>query len=110
MNPDVTVFEALQNRGLDKGQLVISTAGHDTGRVYLVIAVMDHFVLCIDGDLRPFDKPKRKRWRHVRPLGQLEPGWNDRLAALGDAGQKNALVRKLIADHTGWIQRKPAEL
>ena len=109
MTQEVTVFEAMQNRGLVAGQLVISTAGHDTGRVYLVIAVMDQFVSCIDGKFRPLDKPKRKRWRHLRPLGQIDSGWEEKLAALGDPGQKNALVRKLIGDHSGWISDKPAE-
>ncbi|NCA98828.1 MAG: hypothetical protein EOM08_03235 [Clostridia bacterium] len=105
----MTVFEAMITRGLASGQLVISTAGHDTGRVYLVIAVTDHFVSCIDGRFRPLDKPKRKRWRHVRPLGQIDPGWTDKLAALGDQGQKNALIRKLIIDHSGWTSKNPAE-
>ncbi|MDD2457207.1 MAG: KOW domain-containing RNA-binding protein [Eubacteriales bacterium] len=104
----MTAFQAMQNRGLAKGQLVVSKAGHDTGRVYLIVDVMEHFVSCVDGDLRGLDKPKRKRWRHVKPLGELEPGWDDRLAALKDLGQKNALVRKLIADHSGWISKMNA--
>jgi len=88
MSQTGTVYQALQNRGLARGQLAVSTAGHDTGRVYLIIDVMENFVLCVDGDLRGLDKPKRKRWRHVRPLGALEPGWEDRLAALKDLGTK----------------------
>lgn len=102
MTRELTVHEALLNRGLTAGQLVVATAGHDTGRVYLVLDVAGTFITCTDGDLRPIDKPKRKRWRHVRPLGQLDNGWQENLDSLQDIGQKNALIRKLIAGHRGW--------
>ncbi len=109
MNPETTLYETLQNRGLAAGQLVVATAGHDAGRVYLVIEVNGSFVLCIDGAIRPVDKPKRKRWRHVRPLGQLRPGWALDLEAQKDIGQKNALVRMLIENHAGWTTTQPAD-
>jgi len=54
--------------------------------------------ICVDST-----NPSANAGAMVRPLGALEPGWEDRLAALKDLGQKNALVRNLIADHSGWI-------
>lgn len=99
-----TVFDALQNRGLAVGQLVLSRAGHDQGRVYLVIRVERNFIDCVDGDFRPLDKPKRKRSSHVRPLGELTGDWAERLKALNDAGQQNALIRELIRSAAGWIE------
>jgi hypothetical protein len=104
MNRHSTVYDALQNRGLAPGQLVISTAGHDCGRIYLVLVADGPFVELVDGDHRPLQNPKRKRWRHVRPLGQLGPGWEAALDLLNDPGQQNALIRSLIANHAGWMQ------
>lgn len=97
------LFDALQNRGLAAGQLVLSRAGHDQGRVYLVIRVERNFIDCVDGEYRPLDKPKRKRTSHVRPIGQLEGDWQDQLLGLHDPGQQNALIRRLIRSHANWI-------
>ena len=55
------------------GQAVVSTMGHDTKRVYLVVAVLSpEFVLCVDGRVRPLEKPKTKRVKHVKPLCEAD--------------------------------------
>ena len=49
------------------GAAAISLAGHDRGRIYLVVAVVNHeFVLCADGKYRCLDKPKLKRFKHLK--------------------------------------------
>lgn len=109
------LFDAMQNRGLVAGQLVLSRAGHDRGRVYLVIRVDRNFIDCVDGDFRPLDKPKHKRSSHVRPIGQLTGDWQAQLDCLHDPGQQNALIRKLIRSHANWLgpqaneAKEPAE-
>jgi hypothetical protein len=97
------LFDALQNRGLAVGQLVLSRAGHDLGRVYLVVRVDRNFIDCVDGDYRPLDKPKHKRSSHVKPIGELAGDWQDQLNCLHDAGQQNALIRTLIRTHANWL-------
>jgi len=97
------LFDALQNRGLAVGQLVLSKAGHDQGRVYLVVRVDRNFIDCVDGDYRPLDKPKHKRSSHVKPIGVLTGDWQAQLNGLHDAGQQNALIRTLIRTHTNWL-------
>ena len=48
------------------GYVVKSLKGHDTGRVYLVVAVLNaDFVLLSDGEYRKLDNPKQKRIKHV---------------------------------------------
>ena len=51
------------------GYVVKSLKGHDTGRVYLVVAVLNaDFVLLSDGEYRKLDNPKQKRNKHVELL------------------------------------------
>lgn len=47
------------------GSVVISKAGRDKGRCFIVVAVEgEYFYLC-DGDLRKSDSPKKKKAKHV---------------------------------------------
>jgi len=49
------------------GRVAYSKAGRDKGRLFIVIGVIDEdFVLISDGDLRPVEKPKKKRIKHLK--------------------------------------------
>lgn len=53
----------------EPGRVVISTQGHDAGRWYAVLSVLDErFVLLCDGDTRTLVKPKKKQVKHIRAL------------------------------------------
>lgn len=48
------------------GQYVISCAGRDTGREYLVSRLLDgKFLMVVDGDERPVSRPKKKNRQHL---------------------------------------------
>jgi ribosomal protein L14E/L6E/L27E len=52
---------------MEVGQVVISTAGHDRGRTYVVIGHPEEgYVLLTDGRRRPVGNPKKKKIRHLR--------------------------------------------
>ena len=94
---DQRVFDLLMNRGLTRGSVVQSLAGHDRLQAYLVLKVEGCFVWLADGRSRQHECPKKKRIRHVRPLGVLtEPGLLDQIDSLGDAGQRDAALRQLL--------------
>jgi len=97
---DVQLFDAIKNRGLIRGSFVQSLAGHDQRQVFLVIRTENGFAWLADGANRSLGRPKKKRVRHVRPLGQLpDPTALDRIEALGDAGQRDAALRWLIKEY-----------
>lgn len=50
------------------GQYAISKAGHDKGTVYLVIAEKGDWVYLADGRTKTFEKPKKKRRKHIQPI------------------------------------------
>jgi len=48
------------------GRLVLSLAGHDKGRVFVILAVEAEYVILADGKYRTVEKPKRKKKKHVQ--------------------------------------------
>lgn len=52
---------------IEPGQLVISKAGRDKGKKFVVIKIIDQdHVLISDGDLRKVEKPKKKKLKHIK--------------------------------------------
>ncbi len=48
------------------GQVVVSTAGRDRGRRYIVLGAIDGaHVAVVDGACRPVSRPKKKNVRHL---------------------------------------------
>ena len=59
----------------EAGRVVVSTAGRDAGRVFIILSVIDTlYVYIADGDLRKIDHPKKKKLKHLKLTGVvLEP-------------------------------------
>lgn len=67
------------------GQLATSRAGHDKNRLYVIVAQKDDDVYLCDGDLRPPDKPKKKRRKHIQLINAYV---DDRLRSRLSGGEK----------------------
>ena len=52
------------------GNFATSKAGHDKDELYVIIAEEGDFVYLSDGRLRPVEKPKKKRLKHIQPIGR----------------------------------------
>lgn len=50
------------------GMFAVSKAGHDKGRMYLVLKEDDEYVYLADGKIRTIENPKKKKKRHVQPV------------------------------------------
>ena len=50
----------------EKGMLAKSLAGHDEGKIYVILKEEDTYVYLIDGDIRKLDNPKKKKKKHVQ--------------------------------------------
>ena len=48
------------------GDIVLSRAGRDAGRYFVVMRTEDNFCFFADGDLRKIDKMKRKKIKHIK--------------------------------------------
>lgn len=64
------------------GQFATSKAGHDKGRLYVVVGQEDDFVYLSDGRLKGPDRPKKKRRKHIQPINaRVEDSLQERLRA-----------------------------
>lgn len=64
------------------GQLVISKAGRDKDRFYLVANILDNsFIMVVDGDVKTMKNPKRKNIKHVQPTNHVVDQIGEKLLA-----------------------------
>ncbi len=48
------------------GMFAISLAGHDKGQMYVIIKDEGEYVYLADGYIRPLEKPKKKKKKHIQ--------------------------------------------
>lgn len=53
-----------------KGRLAFSRAGHDKGKLYLIVRQEGERVWLADGRTRSVQDPKKKNRKHIQPAGQ----------------------------------------
>ncbi len=85
-----------------KANIVKSTAGRDKGELFFVLATEGDFLLLADGKLRPVERPKRKRRKHV-VLRRTDGGELSRRIRSNES-ITNSELRKAIAAVRGGDQ------
>ena len=87
---------------LNISDVVVSTAGHDQGQLFYVIAMDDEFLYLANGKDRSLDKLKRKKRKHVQKVLRSET----RVAAKILSGDKvlNSELRRDLAFHAKEMQ------
>ena len=85
-----------------KANIVKSTAGRDKGELFFVLATEGDFLLLADGKLRPMERPKRKRRKHV-VLRRADGGELSRRIRSSES-ITNSELRKAIAAVRGGDQ------
>lgn len=70
----------------DSGMVVISSAGHDGGRWFVVTGADERYVYIADGKERKLSSPKRKNPRHIRKTEVVLD-----ISAMTDRGLRRAL-------------------
>lgn len=88
--------------GIVKANIVKSTAGRDKGELFFVLATEGDFLLLADGKLRPVERPKRKRRKHV-VLRRADGGELSRRIRSNES-ITNSELRKAIAAVRGGDQ------
>ncbi len=79
------------------GELVVSLAGRDSGRIFMVVgAINDRYIMISDGDLRKVEKPKKKKIKHVKSMGIISDLVKYRLG--NNIKISNADIRKEIKE------------
>ena len=80
---------------LPKSDIVISTAGRDSGLTFYVLETKDDLVCIVNGKERKLEHPKWKKLKHVRKVARSET----RVAEKIRSGQRvlNSELRKDLA-------------
>ena len=61
------------------GAYAVSTAGHDSGKYYVIYQMDSEYVYLVDGRIRSFDRPKKKKKMHVKMLAQMNQDLADKV-------------------------------
>ena len=87
---------------IEVGSVVISLAGRDLGRLFVVVQELDSdFVMVANGHLSGMDRLKKKRRKHLKPTGSVVEELRNRLAE----GQT-------VEDHEirSWLKKEAEQL
>lgn len=90
---------------LQKGDCVRSLKGHDTGSVTYVVDIEEDFVYLADGKHRRISAPKKKREKHVLPVGRWAHPVTDRIAR-GEPVLDSEIRRALAAFRDTFSETK----
>ena len=50
------------------GMFAVSKAGHDKGRMYIIMKEEGGYVYLADGKTRTIENPKKKKKKHIQPV------------------------------------------
>ena len=53
-------------RPVQEGMFARSLAGHDKGKLYVIVRIEEPYVYLADGKIRPLERPKKKKLMHVQ--------------------------------------------
>lgn len=78
----------------EPGMLAWSRAGHDEGQLYVILRVEDEYLYLTDGRLRPLERPKKKKIKHVQVLRRIP----EELMNMPVEAVKNEDIRRIIKE------------
>ena len=78
-----------------KGYFASSKAGHDKGTVYMILESDDVYVYLSDGKLRPTDKLKKKKLKHVQLIKQKDSDLAEKIEKNLFISNEEKVVEKL---------------
>ena len=78
------------------GDIVLSKAGRDSGKYYVVVSQSENFVFICDGDLHKSDKPKKNKMKHVSATGSRSEYIAEKIAE--DSKVTNTELRRAIQE------------
>ena len=78
-----------------KANGVISTAGRDKGKLFVVLAAEGEYLLLADGKSRKVENPKRKKRRHVLFVSAEETRLSEKIK--GNEKITNSELRRTLA-------------
>jgi len=82
---------------MNVSDIVISLNGRDAGKRFIVIKTDDNYSMIADGKGRKFEKPKRKKNKHLKLEGKADDPIADKL--MGGEKVTNNEIRRFLAGY-----------
>jgi ribosomal protein L14E/L6E/L27E len=90
---------SIQQESIMIGQFVTSRAGHDKDTLYVIVAEDGDFAALCDGRLKPVERPKRKRWKHIQPISKCVEA--ELMKAIQGGKATNEQIKRAIKQQAG---------
>jgi len=89
------------------GQIVYSKSGRDSGKAFVVVDIdkEEGCVFISDGNMRRFEKAKKKNIKHIEPMEFVDQDIQSKL--LEDGRVTNSQIRKALSGGTIGAPAKP---
>ena len=87
-------------RDVDVGRFVTSKAGHDYGRLYVIIRTDGEYLYLVDGNIRKLDNPKKKNIKHVNVLAVHDDTLSDKIKSMTINNEDIKRTIKMLQDKT----------
>jgi len=78
------------------GGYAVATAGHDSGKSYVIFLSDKEYVYLVDGRIRTIDRPKKKKKKHVTMLAGFDPVLADKVLAKSVCNEEIKRAVKLL--------------
>lgn len=75
------------------GGIAVATAGHDTGKYYVIIKIDKEYLYLVDGKIRTLDRPKKKKMKHACMQASLDP---ELIQKIKDNTLKNEEIKRAL--------------
>lgn len=88
---------------LKVGQVVRSKNGRDTGKVFIVLSIVDdNYVKIVDGKRRTLEKPKLKKIKHLDVYNKVFDEIESK--QLGKYQFNDAYIRRILMPYSNWLE------
>ena len=88
---------------VELGQIVISKAGRDFGKRFIIVNIIDSsYVNISDGDLRKIEKPKKKKIKHIELSNEIDIKIREKLVYKLEIS--NSEIRKILANKSSKLE------
>lgn len=87
------------------GMFAVSKAGHDKGKLYIIIKEENEYVYLADGRQKPLEAPKKKKKKHIQIIKRIgkdgcpDAGAIDAIDIEGNQQVRNEDIKRAIKEY-----------
>ncbi len=66
-------------REFELGYFAFSKAGHDAGKLYVIMKQEGEYIYLMDGKYKCLSNPKKKNIKHIQPVNSIDSDLQDKI-------------------------------